>query len=115
MPFYIYQNPNTEEYIEILQGMNDEHEYTDSNGVKWNRVFTIPNAAIDLETDPFDNSQFIEKTQNAGSMGELWDRSAELSHKRAEKRDGIDPLKKKYFKDYSAKRDGAKHLDDPSK
>ena len=89
--------------------MNEEHEYTDDAGVKWTRIFFPPNMAIDLESDPFSNQQFIEKTANAGTMGELWDRSAELSSKRAEKAGGIDPYREKYFKNYSKKRDGGKH------
>tara|TARA_R110002020_G_scaffold214891_1_gene422070 strand:+ start:628 stop:972 length:345 start_codon:yes stop_codon:yes gene_type:complete len=113
MPIYIYQHPDSDKFIEVFQGMNDVHEYTDANGLKWSRVFTSPNAAIDLEVDPYSNTQFIEKTANAGTMGEMWDRSSELSHKRAEQNDGIDPMKKKYFKEYSKKRDGAKHLKDP--
>tara|TARA_R110000782_G_scaffold57183_12_gene119337 strand:+ start:1172 stop:1516 length:345 start_codon:yes stop_codon:yes gene_type:complete len=113
MPIYIYQNPDSDKFIEVFQGMNDVHEYTDGNGLKWSRVFTSPNAAIDLEVDPYSNTQFIEKTANAGSMGEMWDRSSELSHKRAERNDGVDPMKKKYFKEYSKNRDGAKHLKDP--
>ena len=109
MPIYVYQNPNTEEYIEIFQGMNDEHKYIDQSGLEWTRVFLSPNAAVDLDVNPFDRQAFIDKTNNAGTMGELWDRSAEMSRKRADQSGGVDPLKKQYFKDYSKKRKGAKH------
>lgn len=109
MPIYIYKHPENEEYIEVFQGMNDKHEYTDEFGIEWKRVFLSPNAAIDLETNPFDKQAFLDKTKNPGTMGDLWDRSAEMSHKRAEKNDGVDPYKKKYFKDYSKSRKGAKH------
>ena len=27
MPIYVYKHPEKEEYIEVLQGMNDEHVY----------------------------------------------------------------------------------------
>jgi predicted nucleic acid-binding Zn ribbon protein len=53
MPFYVYQNPNTGEVIEVMQSMKEKHEYTDSEGVKWNRVFLNPNASIDTKIDPF--------------------------------------------------------------
>ena len=113
MPIYVYQHPATEEYIEIFQGMNDEHQYQDDDGTQWNRVFLVPNAAIDIESDPFDNAKFIEKTANGGTMGELWERSSEMSEKRAAQSGGVDPLKKKYFKDYAKKRKGEKHPRDP--
>ena len=67
---------------------------------------------MDLETDPFSQTQFLDKTQNAGTMGDLWDRSAEMSAKRAEKSGGVDPYRKDYFKKYSKERGGAKHLGD---
>ena len=114
MPIYIYQHPKSEKYIEVFQGMNEDHTYFDEDGLEWKRVFTTPNMAVDIESDPFSQTQFLEKTQNAGTMGELWDRSAEMSAKRAEKRDGIDPHKKSYFKKYSKERGGSKHLNDSS-
>ncbi len=46
MPLYEYKNPNTEEVIEISQGMNDPHEYVDDNGLKWERLFFSPQAAV---------------------------------------------------------------------
>tara|TARA_Y100001963_G_C6756678_1_gene437263 strand:- start:707 stop:1054 length:348 start_codon:yes stop_codon:yes gene_type:complete len=112
MPIYIYQHPENEKYIEVIQGMNEDHVYFDESGLEWKRVFTTPNMAMDLETDPFSQNQFLEKTQNAGTMGDLWDRSAEMSAKRAEKAGGTDPYRKDYFKKYSKDRGGAKHLGD---
>lgn len=112
MPIYIYQHPERDQYIEVLQGMNEDHVYFDESGLEWKRVFTTPNMAMDLETDPFSQTQFLDKTQNAGTMGDLWDRSAEMSAKRAEKSGGVDPYRKDYFKKYSKERGGAKHLGD---
>lgn len=110
MPIYLYQHPDSGETIEVSQGMNDIHEYIDDSGVQWSRIFLSPNAAIDLDSDPFSQTQFLEKTKNAGTMGELWDRSAEMSSKRAAQSGGTDPYKKQYLKDYSDARNGAKHL-----
>ena len=112
MPIYIYQNPKTEEYIEVIQTMHEDHVYHDEAGLEWKRIFTSPNMAIDLDTDPFSENSFIEKTKEAGTLGDMWDRSAEMSAKRAEKAGGVDPLKKDYFKKYSKERGGSKHLKD---
>jgi hypothetical protein len=54
-------------------------------------------------------TDFAEYTKNhRGTIGDLWDRSAELSEKRS-KIYGKDPVKDKYFKDWSKKRKGKKH------
>jgi hypothetical protein len=42
-------------------------------------------------------------------MGHMLDYSAEMSEKRAEQAGGIDPVKQKYFENYSKERKGAKH------
>lgn len=114
MPLYTYQHPETEEYIDIIQGMNDTHVYIDQEGVSWKRIFYSPQANIDSNTDPFDNEAFINKTSNQkGSYGDLIDQSKELSQKRADKL-GYDPVKNKYFKEYRKKRRGLKHPQDNS-
>lgn len=115
MPFYVYQNPNTGEVIEVMQSMKDKHEYVDSEGVKWDRVFLNPNASVDTKIDPFSQKDFTEKTgKKNGTIGDLWDESKKASEARA-KRYGYDPVKKDYFKNYSEKRKGLKHNDDPSR
>jgi hypothetical protein len=48
-------------------------------------------------------------------MGDMLDKSQELSQKRADKNGGVDPVKDKFFKDYSAQRKGAKHPDEKKK
>ena len=114
MPIYVYFNTETEEYREIVQRMSDVHEYFGESGDEknWKRVFTCPNAAIDSQIDPFSSRDFMRKTgAKKGTYGDLLDKSSELSNQRAEKAGGVDPIKEKYFKDYSAKRRGAKHPD----
>ena len=104
MPIYIYQHPETEEYVEILQGMNDELEYTDKNGTRWKRIFTTPNMNIDSDVDPFNQADFVRTTgSKKGTVGDMMDLSKELSEKRAEKSGGVDPIKEKGFKDYKKK------------
>ena len=44
----------------------------------------------------------------------MWDRSKELSEIRAAK-EGKDPIKEKYFKDYAKKTKGKKHSKDSSR
>lgn len=105
MPLYEYQHPNKEEKrVYVIQKMDDVHEYFDENGLKWNRVFGIPNARIDGEIDPFSERAFKEKTKDfKGTIGDLYDMSQELSEKRAKKRGGVDPVKDKSIKDYEKK------------
>jgi len=115
MPIYIFKHPETEEYIEVVQTMNEAHVYTDEEGVEWKRVFTIPNASIDTKEDAWNKNQFVEKTgKMKGTVGDVLDYSAELSARRAEANGGEDPVKRKVFNDYE-KRTGKKHLSDKKK
>ena len=114
MPIYIYHNLETDEYREIVQSMKEKHEYFGENGDEksWKRVFTVPQASIDSVIDPFNTQQFVDKTYSKkGTYGDLIDRSAELSDKRAQAAGGLDPVKEKYFENYSKARKGAKHPD----
>jgi len=109
MPIYVYKHPKKEEYIEVLQGMNDEHVY-EQDGLAWERVFLAPNASIDSDVDPFNGRQFVDTTAaKKGTMGDMMDYSKELSLKRASKNGGVDPVKQKYYKKYSDERNGTKH------
>ena len=111
MPEYIYEHPKTKEQITVLQSVHEEHIY-EIDGVIYDRVYTVPQASIDTRIDPYSEKDFRKiKTENVGDM---WDRSRELSQIRAEK-EGKDPIKEKYFKDYSQKRKGKKHGNDPSR
>ena len=109
MPIYVYKHPDSEEYEEVLQGMNDEHVY-EKDSVKWDRVFLSPNASVDNSIDPFNKQQFMDATHNKkGNFGDMMDLSAELSSKRAEKAGGIDPVKEKFYDNYAKERKGAEH------
>ena len=112
MPLYTYHNLDTDEYRDVFQGMNDKHEYFGDSGEEknWVRVFHVPNASVDSEVDPFKANDFVKKTASKkGTVGDLLDASRELSEKRASAAGGVDPVKEKYFKEYSALRKGAKH------
>ncbi len=118
MPFYLYQHPVTQQVVEVKQKISDTHEYTDEKGVKWNRVFTVPHASIPSLTRVQSGSEedFIRKTrESGGTLGDMFDLSKELSDQRKNERgDGKDPVQEKFYKDYSKKRKGLKHLNDPS-
>jgi hypothetical protein len=113
MPFYLFQNPETNEIVEILQKMNEEHSYFDKNGLKYNRIYTPPNYAIDSKIDPFSSRDFAEKTRNKnGTIGDLLDKSKELSEKRGGELN--DPILKNYLSSYE-KDKGVKHSSEVKK
>lgn len=110
MPIYLFKHPEKDEYIEIFQSMKDKHEYFDENGLMWERRWTIPYASIDTKINPWDNKDFIRKTENKkGTIGEMMDLSSELSESRAKSDGKEDPLRRKYFNKYSEERRGAVH------
>ncbi len=109
MPLYLYKNPSNGKIVSVLQSMNEEHTYSE-NGIKHERVFTIPNAQIDTEFDLNSSSKFVEKTgKMKGTLGEIWDYSQELSDKRAAQNGGTDPMREKAEEKYSKKRRGMKY------
>ena len=111
MPIYLYRNKHTNEVREIFQDMNSVHEYHGENGKEdfWQRVYTTSFLHTDASIDPFNAKDFMKKTADKkGTIGDIMDKSAELSEKRAQIA-GEDPIKKKYFENYSRERKGAKH------
>lgn len=109
MPEYTYEHPKTKRRIVIFQKMNDPHEYTDKKGVSWNRVWEKPMASIDTKIDEFSESSFEDKTRNKrGTFGDVLDLSKELSEKR-EAKEGVDPVKQKFYENYAKKRKGKRH------
>jgi len=110
MPIYLYQNPKTGKVKEIVQSVHDNHEFFE-DGIKWDRIFTAPEVNTFGTLGAESNArQFSELTgKQKGTMGDLWDRSQELSDKRKKLYGGEDPVKKKYYKDWSKKRKGKVH------
>lgn len=120
---YTFKHPKKNKFIDVAvepkkfkkvygskdpQPPTEEISYTDDKGVKWERVFYAPQASIDANINPNDSKKFAEKTGGKGTMGDLWDRSRELSEKR-EKIYGKDPVQEKYLREYSKKRKGKAH------
>jgi hypothetical protein len=115
MPIYLYQNLKTKEVREVIQSMNDVHEYygnEDKPESGWERIYTVPTASTDTKQDPFNQNQFLDVTKSKrGTYGNMIDYSRELSEKRASIIGGQDPIKEKYYEQYSKDRRGAKHPD----
>ena len=91
--------------------MNDEKAYQDEDGLDWVREYGSPQLNTNGTTDPWSSKSFVDKTSKGGTMGDLLDRSADLSKERASQNGGVDPVKEKYYKEYSKKRNGALHED----
>lgn len=114
MPFYIFENPETKERREVRQRMADVHEYTDENGLKWNRVFLAGNMSIDSRPNVDCTKSLANSTSNKKeTIGDIQDRAREASDKRKEK-NGYDPIQSKWFDSYAEKRGGKRHPKDPS-
>jgi hypothetical protein len=116
MPMYVFQHPDREEYVEAYFGMNDEKKYIDEEGTEWKRVYLSSQLSVDAKVDPWDNADFVNKTGNKkGTVGDMLNLSSELSEQRAKESGGVDPLKQKYYDNYSKQRGGAKHVDQMKK
>ena len=81
MPLYLYENKETGEVVEVLQGMNELHQY---NGIDnrekglWRRVYVNPALSFDTKVDAFDSKSFVSSTVNKNdTYGDLFERSAE--------------------------------------
>ena len=113
MPLYLYENKETGEVLEVLQGMNDTHEYNgkdESEKGLWRRIYVNPNMSSDTKIDPFSKSSFRASTVGKNdTYGQLFERSAEASEMRAQQAGGIDPVKQKSYDDYSKMTNGKAH------
>ena len=112
MPLYLYENKETGEVVEVLQGMNELHQY---NGIDnrekglWRRVYVNPALSFGTKGDGFDSKSFVSSTVNKNdTYGDLFERSAEASAKRAE-RYGKDPIKEKKYAEYNKMTNGKLH------
>ena len=115
MAIYIYKHPNEESYVEVVQGMNDEHVWHDNDGLQWKRVFTLPNMAMDIQKgDPYNQNDYLKATNKSCTIGDMLDLSAELSEERKEK-DGEDPIKRAHFDKYEKKNKVKHAADKPDK
>lgn len=105
---YLFEHPTTGELRDVCFEVNDDKTYIDENGILWQRRWTPPQISMDTKVDPYSQKQFLNKTRNAGTVGDLMDRAADLSAMRADK-DGVDLVKKNY-EDQEAKLRGGKRV-----
>jgi hypothetical protein len=114
MPIYVYRNKITDKQVEIIQSIAEQHVYHGSSGDEsgqWERVFTVPQMSVDAKVDPHDEKKFARQTSTKKeTLGDIFDRSKEASDKR-EQKDGRDPIKEKFYENYSKRRPGHKHPD----
>ena len=116
MPLYTFENPETGELQDIFFHMDDDKTHIDENGLTWKRVLISPQLSTVSSIDPWNNDDFVNKTADMkGTVGDMLDKSAELSAKRAEESGGVDPVKKEFYKNYSDERKGAKHPSEKGK
>lgn len=111
MPNYLYQDTRDQRIYEVFQKMNEKHDAFAPDGFKLKRIFINPQVSIDaFKIDPYKPSDFIRATKKSGKYGDVLDRSKELSLKRADK-EGKDPIKERYYKNWAKRRRGIKHPD----
>lgn len=113
MPEYLFQKEGESSIHSVWLGMKDKKEFRGPDGKDspklWKRIWTKPLMAVDSKpVDPYSANDFARVTNKKGTIGDLHDRAAELSQKRADK-DGLDPIQEKFFDDYAAKRKGKEH------
>ena len=111
MPYYPFLNEKTGEIIDLFFHMNDkEKRYTDENGVEWKRQFVVPLTQVDSvsKIDPHSHKDFMQRADKHCTVGQMMDLSTELSAQR-EAKEGVDPVKQKFYDEYSKKRHGLKH------
>ncbi len=112
MPLYLFEHTTSGEVHEVVYHMEEKKDYAGPNGKQvgqWRRVWTKPRMSVDTVVDPFSAKDFVKATNKNAIVGDLWDRSKELSLKRAEKEGGTDPVRSKFFANYAKAHHGAKH------
>lgn len=112
MPLYSFQHIDSNKIEDVFFHMDDEKIYNGKDGKekgKWKRVWLKPQMNVDsIGLDPYSKKDFNRVTNKGGSIGDLFDRSAELSEKRTQK-DGVDTFKEGFFEDYKKKHKGNSH------
>lgn len=109
MPYYCFQHPETQEVKDLFFHMNDNKIHIDENGTEWKRLFLPTLGAVDTVWDANSSQDFANKTRNKkGTLGEIMDKSKELSQQR-ESKEGFDKVKNKFYENYSKVRNGKQH------
>ena len=71
MAIYLYENTETGEVREVVQGMNDTHDYHGEDGSEkglWRRVYVNPTLSVDTEVDAFNSHNFANSVSKKNSQ-----------------------------------------------
>lgn len=112
MPQYVFakvSNPEvTQDLFYAMKDVPSVGTVITIEGAQWRRCFTKPRMGVDTQCDPHSARDFVKATNKKDSVGSMWDRSKEMSLKRAEK-DGVDNVKETFYRDYTRRRKGRVH------
>jgi Ni/Co efflux regulator RcnB len=114
MPNYVFAqegNPKkvTERFYHMDEAPSIGSLITDPDGTQWRRLAVKPQASFDTHADPYSGADFVKATNKKGTIGDMWDRSAEMGAKRRDKEGGRDPVQQKFYDDYAKRRRGKRH------
>jgi len=112
MPLYSFIREEDGKIEDVFFHMDDKKIYNGKDGKeigKWKRIWLKPRMSVDsIAIDPYSSNDFNRVTNKGGKLGDLWDRSEELSQKRVD-RDGIDPVKQTFYEKYKKTHKGNSH------
>src|SRR6266404_3756250 len=119
MPNYTFENLKTKE-IQVFNFSLDNHptwgEVREIDGQKWKRIMEThaPMGIVKDTINPHSSEAFVDETKRKkGTVGDLIERSQELSEQRKKQSiDGRDSVKDKFLDGWSKKRGGKKHPTD---
>lgn len=115
MPKYSFQKENGE-VIELLFSMKEAPKIGEivelDNGECVKRLASISFIKEAVPRDIYNIDKLSNFSTPHETVGDTMKRSEELSHVRAERNGGIDPIKKEFFNKYSEERGGKRHPKD---
>ena|ERR1051326_6805738 len=115
---YEFENIETKEIKEFYFPVEEAPKtgsIIEKDGEKWKRLISKNVMGVVKGTsNPVSSQQFVHDTaRQKGTVGDLMDKSAEESAKRAKQSPtGRDPVKDKWFENWSKKRSGKRHPQD---
>lgn len=96
-PLYSFENEKGE-VVDVVLGIHEDHSKIEKDGVEYKRVFSPPQLSVDTNWNAEDSKDFVVKSATKkGNMQDIWDKSSELSEKRA-KIYGEDPIRAESIK-----------------
>lgn len=121
MPIYPFIHNETKEvvdvYIPITGDVTSFNGFDGTQSGQWKRCYDASyyntytsRGVVGVKQNAHSQKDFLKATENKNyTIGDLWERSRELSEERKAK-DGVDKVKEKFLKDYE-KQHGVKHIE----